>query len=43
MQKILNFSTLLLIALFLSGSKITDTPKPWVFNPVLPPEITGFG
>ncbi|MCA0387174.1 MAG: lytic transglycosylase domain-containing protein [Bacteroidetes bacterium] len=43
MQKILNFSTLLLIALFLSGSKITDTPKPWVFNPVLPSEITVFG
>ncbi|GAB1351028.1 lytic transglycosylase domain-containing protein [Ignavibacteriales bacterium] len=43
MQKFLHFSTLLFIALFLSGSKIQDTPKPWVYNPALPSEITIFG
>ena len=43
MQKIYKTSTLLLLLLFLSASKFVDTPKPWVYNPALPEEITIFG
>ncbi|KAB2907987.1 MAG: lytic transglycosylase domain-containing protein [Ignavibacteriales bacterium] len=43
MQKFSNIFTLILIALFLAGAKLTDTPKPWVYNPRLPDEITVFG
>ncbi len=43
MQKIYKISTLVLLVLFLSAAKITDTPKPWVYNPALPDEVTVFG
>ncbi len=33
----------LIAALFLMSSKIVDTPKPFVYNPALPSELTVFG